>query len=55
MNVYDTMFSIINVDLSIRALLLDHILALPKNTRTPHMHLVYVYYAMCMVSLVTTF
>ena len=33
-------FSVVKLDLCIRALLLDHILALKKNTRTPRVHVV---------------
>ena len=33
-------FSVVKLDLFIRALLLDRILALEKNTRTPRVHLV---------------
>ena len=36
-----TIFSVVKLDLCIRALLLDHILALKKNTRTLRVHLVF--------------
>ena len=39
-SVHYTSFSVIKLDLFIRALLLDRILALKKNTRTPLVHLV---------------
>ena len=35
-----TIFAVAKLDLFIRALLLDHILALAKTTRTPNVHLV---------------
>ena len=35
-------FSVTKLDLVIQALLLDYILALGKNTRTPSMHLVFI-------------
>ena len=35
-----TIFSVVKLDLCIRELLLDHILALKKTTRTPRVHLV---------------
>ena len=35
-----TSFSVTKLDLVIQALLLDYILALGKNTRTPRVHLV---------------
>ena len=38
--VHYTIFSVVKLDLSIRALLLDRILALEKTTRTPSVHLV---------------
>ena len=38
--VHYTIFSVIKLDLFIRALLLDRILALEKTTRTPRVHLV---------------
>ena len=38
--VHYTIFSIAKLDLFIRALLLDRILALEKTTRTPRVHLV---------------
>ena len=38
--IHYTIFSVVKLDLFIRALLLDCILALEKNTRTPHVHLV---------------
>ena len=38
--VHYTIFSVVKLDLFIRALLLDRILALEKNTRTPRVHLV---------------
>ena len=34
-------FSVVKLDLFIRALTLDHILAMEKNTRTPRVHLVF--------------
>ena len=36
-----TLFSVIQLDLFIQALLLDYILALEKNTRTPCVHLLF--------------
>ena len=39
-NVHYTIFSVVKLDLFIRALLLDRILALEKTTCTPHVHLV---------------
>ena len=38
--VHYTIFSVIKLDLFIRALLLDRILTLEKTTRTPRVHLV---------------
>ena len=38
--VHYTIFSVVKLDLFIRALLLDRILALEKTTRTPRVHLV---------------
>ena len=38
--VHYTISSVVKLDLFIRALLLDRILALEKNTRTPRVHLV---------------
>ena len=38
--VHYTIFSVVKLDLFIRALLLDRILALEKTTRTPRLHLV---------------
>ena len=38
--VHYTIFSVVKLDLFIRARLLDHILALKKTTRTPCVHLV---------------
>ena len=38
--VHYSIFSVVKLDLFIRALLLDRILALGKTTRTPHVHLV---------------
>ena len=38
--VHYTIFSVVKLDLFIRALLLDRILALEKTTRTPRIHLV---------------
>ena len=38
--IHYTIFSVLKLDLFIRALLLDRILALEKTTRTPHVHLV---------------
>ena len=35
-----TIFSVVKLDLCIRTPLLDHILALKENTRTPRVHLV---------------
>ena len=40
--VHYTIFSVVKLDLFIRALLLDRILALEKTTRTPRVHLVYI-------------
>ena len=40
--VHYTIFSVIKLDLFIRALLLDRILALEKTTRTPRVHFVYI-------------
>ena len=37
-----TIFTVIKLDLFIQALLLDYILALEKNTRTPCVHLVFI-------------
>ena len=42
--VHYAIFSVVKLDLFIRALLLDRILALEKTTRTPHVHLVRVWY-----------
>ena len=39
-SVHYTIFSVVKLDLFIRALLLDRILALEKTTCTPHVHLV---------------
>ena len=39
--VHYTIVSVVKLDLLIRALLLDHIHALEKTTRTPHVHLVF--------------
>ena len=39
--VYYTFSSVVKLDLFIRALTRDHILALEKNTRTPRVHLVF--------------
>ena len=39
--VHYTIFSVVKLDLFIRALFLDRILALEKTTRTPRVHLVY--------------
>ena len=39
--VHYTIFSVVKLDLFIRALLLDRILALEKTTRTPRVHLVF--------------
>ena len=39
--VHYTIFSVVKLDLFIRALLLDRILALEKNMRTPRVHLVH--------------
>ena len=36
-----TIFSVVKLDLYIRALLQHHILALKKTTRTPHVHLIF--------------
>ena len=38
-----TIFTVIKLDLFIQALLLDYILALEKNTRTPCVHLVFIW------------
>ena len=38
--VHYTIFSVVKLDIFIRALLLDRILALEKTTRTPRAHLV---------------
>ena len=38
--VHDTIFSLVNLDLFIHALTLNHILALKKTTRMPRVHLV---------------
>ena len=38
--VHYTIFSVVRLDLFIRALLLNRVLALEKNTRTPRVHLV---------------
>ena len=38
--IHYTIFSVVKLDLYIRALLLDHILARKKTTRTPRVHLV---------------
>ena len=38
--VHYTIFSVVKLDLFIRALLLDRILALEKTTRTPRVHIV---------------
>ena len=38
--VHYTIFSVVKLDLFIRALLLDHILAMEKTTRTPRIHIV---------------
>ena len=40
--VHYMIFSVVKLDLFILALLLDRILALEKNTRTPRLHLVYI-------------
>ena len=40
--VHYTIFSGVKLDLFIRALLLDRILALENTTRTPRVHLVYI-------------
>ena len=37
-----TIFLVLKLDLVIQALLLDYILALAKNTRTPCVHLVFI-------------
>ena len=42
--VHYTIISVVKLDLFIRALLLDRILALEKTTRTPRVHLVYLNY-----------
>ena len=39
--VHYTIFSVVKLDLFIRALLLDRILALEKTTRTPRVHLIH--------------
>ena len=39
-SVHYTIFSVVKLDLFIRALLMDRILALEKTTCTPHVHLV---------------
>ena len=41
--VHYTIFSVVKLDLLIQALLLDRILALEKNTRTPRVHLSFLY------------
>ena len=38
--VHYTIFSVVKLDLFVRALTRDHILALEKTTRTPRVHLV---------------
>ena len=37
-----TLFSVTTLDLVVQALLLDYILALGKNTRTPRVHLAFI-------------
>ena len=39
--VHYTIFSVVKLDLFIRALILDRILALERTTRTPRVHLVF--------------
>ena len=41
--VHYTIFSVVKLNLFIRALLLDRILSLGKTTRTPRVHLVFLY------------
>ena len=45
--VHYTIFSVLTLDLFIRALLVDRILALEKTTRTPRVHLVILIPACC--------
>ena len=49
--VHYTIFSVVKLDLFLRALLLDRILAQEKTTRTPRVHLVLLQFRLIMASL----